>query len=132
MKKNGTGNVTETSSSPASTGKNGTMEKRAALYSKTVVKQFVGAYHCAKQDELPQHDISNLGIDPIYAQVFAQRALEENRKMIKKLADDNVGVPKLLDNHYCHYYHQKRPIVMQFPCGNEAQCYCDLHPSISV
>ena len=96
------------------------------------VKAVCFNYEVEKPENLPKHDFDKLTIDPMYASVFLRRALEVNRATIRKLADGNIGKVKILENHSCHFCHIRRPKVVQYPCGNDAHCYCDLHTSVSL
>jgi len=96
-----------------------------------VVKQVQFDYKVAKPEEIPEHDLSKLGIDPIYLNEFLRRAKEENQKVTKLLADGNIGTTKVVNNDTCHFCHIRRPELVQFACGNSAHCFCDLHTSVS-
>jgi len=92
-----------------------------------IVKTVQFEYQVAKPEELPKHDVSKLGLDPIYLDEFLRRAQEENQKVTKLLADGNIGTTKVVMNDTCHFCHIRRPQLVQFSCGNSAHCFCDLH-----
>jgi len=98
------------------------------------VKAVQFEYEVAKPEDLPKHDISKLGIDPIYLPEFLRRAREENQKALKLLADDSstgVGSAKIITNDSCHFCHIRRPQLVLFACGNSAHAFCDLHTCVS-
>ena len=98
----------------------------------SLVKVITVPYEVVRRDKVPKHDFSELGLDPIYGKYFLRRARRTNRATIKKLADGNIGEIKILENHNCHFCHIRRPKVIQYPCGNDAHCYCDLHTAVST
>ncbi len=96
------------------------------------VKTINVLYDVAPRDQLPKHDFSGLGLDPIYGKMFLRRAKQANKDAIKKVADGNIGQVIIRQNHSCHFCHIRRPRVIQYPCGNDAHCFCDLHTSVRI
>jgi hypothetical protein len=70
-------------------------------------------------------------LNSIHVHEFLQRAKEENQKICRELADGNIGGVKIVRNKNCHFCHKRRPKLVQFVCGTESHCFCDLHAKVS-
>jgi hypothetical protein len=80
----------------------------------------------------PDQLLENFDFDETHVRDFLQRAKMENQRITQKLADGNIGTVKIVQNMNCHFCHKRRSKGVQFVCGTESHCFCDVHSIVST
>eukprot|EP00557_Chaetoceros_sp_GSL56_P013489 CAMPEP_0176482820 /NCGR_PEP_ID=MMETSP0200_2-20121128/3582_1 /TAXON_ID=947934 /ORGANISM="Chaetoceros sp., Strain GSL56" /LENGTH=2163 /DNA_ID=CAMNT_0017879167 /DNA_START=38 /DNA_END=6529 /DNA_ORIENTATION=- len=78
-------------------------------------------------DDLPDHVVENVDFDETQVREFLDRAKMEYQRITQSLADGNIGTVKIVKNMNCHVCHKRRSKGVQFTCGTDSHCFCDVH-----